>query len=184
MAKLDPARLVPTSTLVVHIAAETLESGQGICRVPGIGPTLKSVVKDWLGHDRVKVVPVIDLNDTPAPVDGYEIPDRHKRYLRFARPGSRFPWSTATGRLEFDHTQPYQADGPPGQTAVAKLTPLAKREHRAVTFGGWQRRQPEPDTMIFKSPHGDIQITNYSGTFDLGQGLFAHAVWTAADPNT
>ncbi|GAB3747165.1 DUF222 domain-containing protein [Microlunatus parietis] len=184
VAKLDPALLVPTSTLIVHIAAETLAGEHGICRVPGIGPVLKGVVKDWLGHDRVKVVPVINLNDTPAPVDDYQIPPRHKRYLRFARPGSRFPWSTATGRLEFDHTQPYRSAGPPGQTDIAKLTPLAKREHRAVTFGGWQRRQPEPDTMIFKSPHGDVQITNYSGTFDLGHGPFAHAVWTAADPIT
>ncbi|MFC7622576.1 hypothetical protein [Microlunatus sp. GCM10028923] len=208
VANLDPALLVPTSTLVVHIAAETLEgwcptcteaadvSGQsptctgrvqgrsGICRVPGFGPVLKGVVKDWLGHDRVKVVPVINLNDIPAPVDDYQIPDRHKRYLKFARPGSRFPWSNATRRLEFDHTQTYQAGGPPGQTDVAKLTPFAKREHRAVTFGGWQRRQPEPDTMIFKSPHGDVQITNYSGAFDLGHGAFAHTVWSAANPNT
>ncbi|WP_377488915.1 DUF222 domain-containing protein [Microlunatus sp. GCM10028923] len=182
-AKLDPARLVPTSTLVVHIAAETLEGETGICRVPGIGPTLKGVIKDWLGHDRVKVVPVINLNDTPAAVDDYQIPDRHKRYLRYARPGSRFPWSTATGRIEFDHTQPYQTGGPPGQTDIDKLTPFSKREHRAVTFGGWQRRQPEPDTMIFKSPHGDLQITNYSGTFDLGHGTFAHAIWNAACPN-
>ncbi|GAB3743415.1 hypothetical protein [Microlunatus parietis] len=183
VAKLDPALLVPTSTLVVHLAAESLETGHGICRVPGIGPTLKGVVKDWLGHDRVKVVPVIDLNDTPASVDDYQIPDRHKRYLRYARPGSRFPWSTATGRLEFDHSEPYRLGGPPGQTDVARLTPLAKREHRAVTFGGWQRRQPEPDTMIFRSPHGDVQITNYSGTFDLGHGAFAHAIWNAACPN-
>ncbi len=185
VAKLDPALLVPTSTLVVHLAAESLEQGYGSCRGPGVGPTTMGVVKDWLRHDRVKVIPVIDLNDPPASVDAYEIPDRHKRYLRFARPGSSFPWSTATDRVEFDHTQPYRPmdeGGPPGQTGTDHLTPLAKREHRAITHGGWQRRQPEPDTMVFRSPHGDIRVTNYSGTHDLGDGAFARAVWAAAGP--
>ncbi len=185
VAGLDPALLLPTSTLIVHIAAESLESGAGICRVPGIGPTTMGTVKDWLGHDRVKVVPVVDLNNVPAPVDAYEIPDRHKRYLRFARPGSSFPWSTATGRLELDHSVPYRSmdeGGPPGQTSVDGLAPMAKREHRAITHGGWLRRQPEPGTMIFRSPHGDTQLTNYSGTFDLGRGTFAHAIWAAGAP--
>ncbi|WP_152362362.1 DUF222 domain-containing protein [Microlunatus speluncae] len=185
VAGLDPARLVPTSTLIVHVAAESLETGNGICRVPGIGPTTLGVVKDWLGHDRVDVISVIDLNETPAPVDAYEIPDRHKRYLRFARPSSSFPWSTATERLELDHSEPYRSmdeGGPPGQTGVDGLAPLAKREHRAVTHGGWRRRQPEPGTMIFRSPHGDTQLTNYSGTFDLGRGPLAHAIWNAGSP--
>ncbi|WP_152363558.1 DUF222 domain-containing protein [Microlunatus speluncae] len=185
VAGLDPSLLLPTSTLVVHVAAESLETGSGICRVPGIGPTTMGVVKDWLGHDRVNVVPVVDLNDPPAPVDAYEIPDRHRRYLRFARPGSSFPWSTATGNLELDHTVPYRSmgeGGPPGQTGIDALAPLARREHRAVTHGGWRRRQPEPGTMIFRSPHGDTQLTNHSGTFDLGRGMFARAVWDASTP--
>ncbi len=187
VAKLDPALLVPTSTLVVHIAGESLEQGYGICRVPGIGPTTMGVVRHWLGHDRVNVVPVVDLNDPPAPVDAYEIPDRHQRYLRFARPGSSFPWSSATERLEFDHSQPYRSmddGGPPGQTSTDGLAPMARREHRAVTYGGWQRRQPEPGTMIFRAPHGDLRLTNYSGTYDLGDGPFARAIWTAASPQS
>jgi hypothetical protein len=185
VAKLDPALLVPTSTLVVHVAGESLEQGYGICRVPGIGPTALGVVKDWLGHDRVRVVPVIDLNDPPAPVDAYEIPDRHKRYLRFARPGSSFPWSSATDRLDLDHTEPYRPmdeGGPPGQTGIDGLAPFARREHRALTHGGWQRRQPEPGTMVLRSPHGDVWLTNHAGTHDLGDGPFARAIWTAAGP--
>ena len=57
--RLDPSLLVPTSTVVVHVAAEDLPHHEGVCRVPGIGPTLKSVVGEWLGHDRVVVRPVI-----------------------------------------------------------------------------------------------------------------------------
>ena len=65
------------------------------------------IVKDWLGHYRVKVRPVIDLNDVPPPVDSYQIPDVQRRYMSLRQPGSSFPWSTATTRLDLDHVQPY-----------------------------------------------------------------------------
>lgn len=186
LQELDPAKLLPTVVLVVHLAGESLESGSGVCRVPGIGPTTMGLVKDWLGHHRVTVRPVIDLNDLPAPVDCYEIPDRHKQHLFLQWPGSRFPWSTSIDGLEVDHVHPYRdlADGgPPAQTDIASLTPLAKREHRAVTHGGWQRRKPDLGTMIFRSPHGHIFLTNHTGTHDLGDGAFAQAVWNAAKPH-
>lgn len=181
VAKLDPAVLVPTTTLIVHISAEDLASGEGVCRVPGIGPTLKSVVGEWLGHDRVVVRPVIDLNDAPPPVDDYEIPDRHRHHALLRHPGSVFPWSTATTRLDLDHTVPYRhKNGPPGQTRVDGLGPMSRYEHRAVTHGGWQRRRPDPTMMIFRSPHGNVYLTNRTGTHDLGTGPVAHALWAAA----
>jgi hypothetical protein len=179
VAKLDPKVLVPTSTVVVHIAAEDLTETEGVCRVPGVGPALKSVVGEWLGHDRIVVRPVIDLNDAPPPVDAYEIPDRHREHAFLRQPASAFPWSTAIRRLDLDHTDPYQPNGPPGQTRVEKLVPLARIEHRAVTHGGWRRRRPDPTTMVFRSPHGNVYLTNRSGTHDLGTGPVAHALWAA-----
>jgi hypothetical protein len=179
VAKLDPTVLAPTSTVVVHIAAEELAQAEGVCRVPGVGPSLKSVVSEWLSHDRVAVRPVIDLNDVPPPVDAYEIPDRHRGHAFLRQPASAFPWSTATRKLDLDHTDPYQQNGPPGQTRVEKLAPLARIEHRAVTHGGWRRRRPDPTTMIFRSPHGNVYLTNRTGTHDLGTGSVAHALWAA-----
>lgn len=174
--------LLPEATLVVHVAAESLEQGTGACRVPGIGPTTLGTVKDWLGRCRVKVRPVIDLNDPPAPVDCYEIPRRHRRYLALRQPASTFPWSTATNGLDLDHVIPYlsrKRGGPPGQTAVDGLTPTSRTEHRLVTHGGWQRRQPEAGTMIYRSPYGDVYVTNHAGTHDLGSGSFARLTWAA-----
>ncbi|WP_152362330.1 hypothetical protein [Microlunatus speluncae] len=185
VAGLDPELLMPSTTMVVHISAESLDEGRGICRVPGIGPTAMGVVKQWLGHHRVKVRPVIDLNDPPPPVDAYEIPDRHKRQVRLRHPASTFPWSTATNALDLDHVLPYvgrQRAGPPGQTRIDRLTPNARTEHRAVTHGGWQRRSPEPGTMIYRDPYGELYLTNHTGTHDLGHGPFAHALWTLATP--
>ncbi|WP_460820709.1 DUF222 domain-containing protein, partial [Microlunatus parietis] len=128
VAELDPKLLMPTSTVVVHISAEDLAGSEGVCRVPGVGPVLKSVVGEWLGHDRVVVRPVIDLNDAPPPVDAYEIPYRHRDHAFLRQPASAFPWSTAARRLDLDHTDPYQPNGPPGQTRVEKLCPFSRFE--------------------------------------------------------
>jgi hypothetical protein len=128
---------------------------------------------------------VIDLNDPPAPVDSYEIPDRHKRHVFLRHPASTFPWSTATNTLDLDHVMPYLPrlrGGPPGQTRIDGLTPNARTEHRAVTHGGWRKRTPEPGTMIYRDPYGDVYLTNHTGTHDLGDGAFAHAIWTLAAP--
>lgn len=181
--RLNPDRLAPPAELVVHVAAESLERGHGPCRVAELGPTLLATVKDWLGHRRVRVRPVIDLNNVPPPVDCYEIPQRHRRHVQLRHPGSVFPWSTATRSLDLDHHRRYRPimnGGPPGQTSVEALIPLARLEHRLVTHGGWRRRQPEPGTMIFRSPHGYVYLTNHHGTHDLGNSTFAHTIWETA----
>ncbi|MFL6045469.1 MAG: hypothetical protein ACJ72M_10150, partial [Propionibacteriaceae bacterium] len=49
---------------------------------------------------------------------------REAMFLRM--PASCFPYATATGRLELDHTKPYippVRGGPPGQTGVHNLGP-------------------------------------------------------------
>ncbi|GAB3763450.1 DUF222 domain-containing protein [Microlunatus parietis] len=180
--KLKPADLLPKATLSVYVDADALERGTGVCRVPGVGPTALGVVKDWLGHCSVTVRPVIDLNDPPPPVDRYEIPPRHRRHLALRQPASSFPWSTAMSGLDLDHVIPYlsrKRGGPPGQTGVDGLTPTSRTEHRLVTHGGWQRRQPEPGTMIYRSPYGDVYVTNHAGTHALGSGSFAQLTWAA-----
>ena len=170
--------------MIVHVAAETLDDGHGVCRVPGIGPTALGVVKSWLGHHRVTVRPVIDLNDPPPPVDCYEIPTRHRQHVQLRHPASTFPWSTTTIGMDLDHIRPYLAlkrGGPPGQTRVDGLAPNARTEHRCVTHGRWQRCTPEPGVMIYRAPHGDVYLTNHTGTHDLGNGAFAHQIWNLAE---
>jgi hypothetical protein len=48
------------------------------------------------------------------------------------------------------------------------------------TFGGWQVRQPEPGSWIWRSPHGWIYLVNASGTHPLGNTKLAQAIWRAA----
>jgi hypothetical protein len=54
-----------------------------------------------------------------------------------------------------DHTIPYLSPdkgGPPGQTGIGNLGPHVRRNHRRKTHAGWQVRQPEPGTWLWRSP--------------------------------
>ena len=63
---------------------------------------------------------------------------------------------------------------------MATLGPLARNEHRAVTVGKWQRRQPEPGTYLWRSPQGWVMITTNQGTLTLGHTEWAHQLWNTA----
>ena len=189
----DPARARPSTIIYVHLSAEALTAGGGVARMEGIGPVLLSQLRRLLGaHTRIRLQPVIDLNNQPAAVDCYEIPDRIRDHLILTNPADRFPYAAGMARTpnrtcDIDHTIPYRAmadGGPPGQTRVDQLAPLSRFHHRIRTHGGWPLRQPEPGTLLWRTPHGRIYLVNHSGTHPLGNGDFAHAIWHAADPET
>ena len=96
----------------------------------------------------------------------------------------QFPYAAATsGRIDLDHTIPYQNPedgGPPGQTRIGNLGPHTRLHHRLKTHGHWQVRQPEPGTWLWRSPHHRIYLTNNTGTHNIGNTEFAHAIWHAA----
>lgn len=43
-----------------------------------------------------------------------------------------------TRRADLDHIEPYDEDGPPGQTKPENLAPLCRRHHRAKTSPRWR----------------------------------------------
>ncbi|QDP95971.1 hypothetical protein FOE78_08710 [Microlunatus elymi] len=182
ISQLDPAKLRPDATLYLHIAHETLQHGLGVVRVEDIGPVVSSLVADWLHGCQVTVKPVIDLNADLLPVDAYEIPRPMRERMFLKRPGSDFPFSTSTGpHLDLDHSDPYRP-GRTGQTRENNLGPEARPEHRVITHGLWNRRQPEPGTVLFRAPYGRVFLVNSTGAHDLGEGPFAHHIWQAAAP--
>lgn len=182
ISHLDPARFRPDATLYVHIARETLADSNGVTRVEDIGPVLAGVVADWLRGCNVTVEPVIDLAVELTPADSYEIPLAMRERIFLKHPGSRFPYSGATGRhLDLDHNNPYRP-GVRGQTREDNLAPFCRGEHNPITHGGWGRRQPEPGTIVFRAPHGSITLVNATGSHDLGRGPYAQQIWRAAVP--
>ncbi|QDP98086.1 hypothetical protein FOE78_21230 [Microlunatus elymi] len=143
---------------------------------------MSSLVADWLHGCQVTIKPVIDLNTDLLPVDAYEIPRPMRERMFLKRPGSDFPFSTSTGpHLDLDHSDPYRP-GRTGQTRENNLGPEARPEHRVITHGLWNRRQPEPGTVLFRAPYGRVFLVNSTGAHDLGEGPFAHHIWQAAAP--
>ena len=61
---------------------------------------------------------------------------------------------------------------------MGNLGPLTRTEHRAKTLGGWQARQPDLGTYLWRSPEGLIALTTNQGTLLLGDRHWAHQVWT------
>ncbi|WP_232235808.1 13E12 repeat family protein [Acidipropionibacterium acidipropionici] len=113
----NPSPGLPLADVVVHIAAEALDTAAtdatNVARVAArggdVGPVLLDQLAHLLGHHRIRVLPVTDLDHTVA-------------YWR-STPGS---------------------PAPPGQTRISNLGPLGRREHRAKTAGIWTLSQPEP----------------------------------------
>ena len=153
-----------TAELVVHYAP-----GERVGRCEELGAVLAEQVREWLGHDRVIVRPVVDLADNPA-VDAYEIPDGMARIVRWRHPFDVFPWSSrsSTG-LDLDHTRPYQhgPGRPPGQTNPDNLGPLSRRAHRAKTHSGWQVAQPFPGVFLWESPLGFRYRVDSTGSEEI-----------------
>jgi hypothetical protein len=187
--RFDPARARPRAVVYVHVAAEAVTAGIGICRVEQVGPLLLDRLPALLG-DRctITVKPVIDLPVGHPPVDCYEIPAALREQLLLRHPADVFPYAAAVSRaIDVDHTIPYvdpDEGGPPGQTRIGNLGPQTRYHHRLKTHGRWQIRQPEPGIWLWRSPHHRIYLINSTGTHPLGDTDFAETIWRAADTQT
>ena len=168
--------------LHLHLTDSALRAGDGLVRPEHGDPLTLAQVQEWLADTgcHVTVRPVVDPVAT-SPVDAYETPYRLRDALFLRDPVDVFPYGNATSRtLDLDHTTPYVPlgrGGPPGQTGLHNLGPLTRSHHRAVTFGGWRRRQPDPGTYVFRSPNGHVFLTSNQGTLRLGRSAFSRALW-------
>jgi hypothetical protein len=180
-----PDRARPRAIVYVHLSEEALGGGLGVARVEDVGPVLLNRLHALLGdHCTISLKPVIDLPAGHTPVDSYEIPARLREQLQLRYPADVFPYAAAVNRrIDLDHTIPYispDRGGPPGQTRIGNLGPYLRRHHNHKTHGGWQVRQPEPGTWLWRSPRRRIYLVNANGTHPLGDTEFAQALWRAA----
>jgi len=171
----DPGRTadpLPQVQLYVHTYAEADGSsgagGAGVARIEGHGPVTEDYLRRVLGPKaRFTVRPVLDLEGL-APVDAYEIPDRHRQAVHLMSPADVFPYASRTSRSrEIDHTKPYDPTGPPGQSRIGNYGPMTRFHHRIKTFGHWQARQPFPGVYVWRDPYDAIYIVDSTGTRHL-----------------
>ena len=182
-----PDRARPRAVVYVHLSEEALTAGRGLARVEQVGPVLLHRLRSLLGdHCTISLKPVIDLPAGHTPVDSYEIPARLREQLQLRNPADVFPYAAAVSRrIDLDHTIPYLSPdrgGPPGQTRIGNLGPHTRYHHRVKTHAGWQVRQPEPGTWLWRSPHHRVYLVNAAGTHPLGDTAYAQTIWRAASP--
>lgn len=176
----DDPRLLPETTVYVHVAEETLLTGHGPARVEDVGALAATMLAHLVGHTRIRITPVIRPYADVA-VDSYEIPERIRRQVVLRDTVEVFPYSARSARRQdLDHTAPYR-QGVAKQTRAANLGPLSRKVHRAKTHGGWRLDQPRPGVFRWTSPAGERYRVSPSGTVRLGRNprhrAFDEALW-------
>jgi hypothetical protein len=154
------------ATVVVHIDPKSMEGEFEIARVYRETALSRDTWVELLGHSRVTVRPVVDLNALP-PVDAYEIPDRIRDAVCWRSPVDVFPYGTSSGSsCDLDHTISYDHErgGPPDQTRIDNLAPIHRRAHRAKTAMVWKLTQYEGGWLEWTSPAGYHYATGPFGT--------------------
>jgi hypothetical protein len=171
-AEMDWSTLLPSVRVFLHLYAGThTQPSEGVARVEGYGPVTETWIRRHLHPDtRVKVTPVVDL-EGQAPVDAYEIPDRHRQAVHLMTPADTFPFAPNTRRgKQIDHTVPYNPQAPPGagQSRIGNYGPMTTFHHRVKTHGRWHVEQPFPGIYLWRDPHGALYLVDHTGTRRLG----------------
>ncbi len=170
---LDWSKLLPAVTILVHMYRSTPEApSEGVARVEGVGPVTEAYLRRHLGQAaNVTITPVLDL-EGQAPVDSYEIPDRHRQAVHLMTPADTFPFASSLDprHQQIDHTEEYEpgAVAGAGQSRIGNYGPMTGFHHRVKTHGNWDVQQPYAGIYIWRDPHGAYYLVDHTGTRRLG----------------
>ena len=93
----DPRDLLPQVTLYLHLCEDALTRDVGgVVRWEGEGPVSSHYLRDVLGPACVFTVKPVIIPTGNAPVDGYEIPARHREAVHLLNPADIFPFAANT----------------------------------------------------------------------------------------
>jgi len=140
--------------LYFHLDLADLDDPTRVGRVERLGPATMAKIRDWLATTNATIQPVLrmDRHDT---VDAHDPPAWMRDLVTLRDPHCVFPWCQRTSRAcDLDHIDPYQDDGPPGQTSPDNLAPLCRRHHRAKTSGRWRYQRHPDGTYQWTAPGG------------------------------
>jgi hypothetical protein len=156
----DISDLLPTVQLYLHTYVGP--DAEPIGRLEGHGPVTEAWISRVLGpRARFKIQPVLDL-EGQAPVDAYEIPERHRQAVHLMTPADTFPFASSLSRKkQVDHNVPYEQGGVSG---VGNYGPMTLTHHRIKTHGGFDVRQPFPGIYLWRDPHGRFCLVDHTGT--------------------
>jgi hypothetical protein len=178
-------RLAPPVTLYLHVTDTAFtRDADGVARFEQGRPVTLAHARQVLGHSNVTIRPVLDL-ERLRPADAYEFTGSLREGLRLRTPADCYPYAGRVGRslsidLDVDHTDAWDTDGPPGQTADDNGGPMTRHHHRIKTHGAMSVRQPRPGLYVWRTPRGRYLATDHRGTrrIDpvLGDEVFSGSV--------
>jgi len=151
----------------------TQDAAELVGTVENLGPATIAKVKDWVGHSRVTITPVLHVAaDDTWSVDRHDPPPRMAETVRLRDETCVFPRCGRHARgSDLDHTTPYDDTGPPGQTRPSNLAPLCRRHHRAKTTSAWTYEQLDPGTYLWHGHAGLTILVTPDDVIDLGHGM-------------
>ena len=147
------------ATLYLHLDYADLGVSTGSTdvrtgRVEKLGPATTAKIRDWLGHTKATIQPVLRMDRTDA-VDPHDPPTWMRDLVILRDPQCVFPHCQRDSRAcDLDHIVPYDDTGPPGQTRPDNLAPLCRRHHRAKTSSRWQYRRLPDGRYEWTGPGG------------------------------
>jgi Domain of unknown function (DUF222) len=117
---------------------------------------LIDTIMGWAADaSRVKIAPVIDLAEQIT-CTGYLPSDRLREQTWLKDDRCVFPHCTRQSRRQdHDHCEPYDPDGPPGQTSSENQARLCRYHHRLKTHGRWRYQRLPDGAYIWLGPDGD-----------------------------
>jgi hypothetical protein len=171
LRELDLTPLAPKAVLYVHLHQAAVDgAAAGVARVEGLGPRTYASLAELLARTDLVVKPVIDLNDRVR-TTAYEHPESLKERVHLTTGGDYWPYAASTSRaVDYDHVNPYQATGPPGQTGTHNSGPLGRRHHRWKTHAGYRVRQCGAGRYVWLTPHGQGFLVDHRGTRSISAG--------------
>ncbi|QBX57175.1 HNH endonuclease [Nocardioides seonyuensis] len=141
-----------------------------------LGPTTLTKIKEWVGHSRVTITPVLHVaTDDTWTIDRHDPPPRMAETVRLRDETCVFPRCGRHARgCDLDHITPYYTGppdtGPPtesGGTTAANLAPLCRRHHRAKTSGAWSYQRLATGTYLWTGPAGLTTLLTPDTVIDL-----------------
>jgi hypothetical protein len=160
----SPVKRQAKTRLYLHVGAEDLDTDGAVGTAERLGPATLATIGEWLGGSRATILPVLDMRRTDA-VDEHDPPEWMRELVVLRDRHCVFPWCERDSRAcDLDHIEPYDDQGPPGQTRPDNLAPLCRRHHRCKTSGRWRYRRNDDGSYTWRSPTGRRYRVTPSGT--------------------
>jgi hypothetical protein len=164
----SPGKRQARTRLYLHVNAEDLDTDVAVGTAERLGPATLARIGEWLGRSRATILPVLDLQRSDA-VDEHDPPEWMRELVVLRDRHCVFPWCERDSRAcDLDHIEPFDEEGPPGQTRPDNLAPLCRRHHRCKTSGRWRYRGHDDGSYTWRSPTGRSYRVTSSGTLVRG----------------